>query len=118
MGMTFSTGRASRAALLAAVVMTSAPACATQAYAVRGSYSNAGFDRGAADQGYRRGFDEGRDDARHHRSYAPERHGVYRDAQRGYRGDWERDADSRGFRSGFEAGYRDGFDRYARDYRR
>ena len=118
MGTTFSTARASRAALLAAVVMISAPACAPHAYAVRGSYSNAGFDQRAADQGYRRGFDEGREDARHHRSYSPERHDAYRDAQRGHRGDWERDAYSRGFRSGFESGYRDGFDRYARDYRR
>jgi hypothetical protein len=109
--------RACHAALLAAVVMISAPACATQAYSVRGSYASADFERRAVDNGYRQGFDEGRNDARHHRSFSPDRHGAYRDARRGYRGDWERQAYGRGFARGFEAGYRDGFDRNARGWR-
>jgi hypothetical protein len=77
-----------------------------------------GLQRRAVDNGYRQGLDEGRNDARHHRSFSPERHSAYRDAQRNYGGGWERDAYQRGFRRGFESGYRDGFDRYARDDRR
>jgi hypothetical protein len=113
----FQTGRAWPAALLAAAVMIAAPACTTQAYGVRGSYASADFERRAVDNGYRQGLDEGRDDARRHRSFSPERHGAYRDAERNYGGNWERDAYQRGFRRGFEAGYRDGFNRYARDDR-
>jgi hypothetical protein len=45
--------RAWHAALLAAVVMVSAPACATQTYPVRGSYVSADFERRAVDNGYR-----------------------------------------------------------------
>jgi hypothetical protein len=108
------TSRAWPAALLAAVVIIAAPACTTQAYTVRGSYASVDFERRAVDNGYRQGLDEGRNDARHHRSFSPERHGAYRDAQRNYSGNWERDAYQRGFRRGFEAGYREGFDRYAR----
>ena len=104
-------------ALLAAMVMLSTPACAAQAYSVRGSYASVDFERRAVDNGYRRGFDEGRSDARHHRSFSPGRHGVYRDARRGYRGDWERQAYGRGFSRGFEAGYRDGFSQYSRGWR-
>lgn len=95
---------------------SSAPACATQVYGVHGSYANAGFERRAVDDGYRRGFDEGRGDARRHRSFSPGRHGAYRDARRSG-GDWERQAYSRGFTRGFEAGYRDGFRQYDRGWR-
>jgi hypothetical protein len=114
----FQTARAWPGALLAATVIIAAPACTTHAYAVRGSYVSADFERRAVDNGYREGFDEGRNDARKHRSFSPERHGAYRDAQRTYGGGWERDAYQRGFRRGFEAGYRDGFERYARGDRR
>ena len=105
------------AALLATVVIVSAPACASQAYSARGGYASADFERRAVDNGYRRGFDEGRNDARHHRSFSPDRHGAYRDARHDYRGDWERQAYGRGFARGFEAGYRDGFERNARGWR-
>ena len=114
----FQQGRAWPAALLAAVVMISAPACATQSYAVRGSYASADFERRAVDNGYRQGFEEGRNDARHHRSFSLDRHDAYRDARRGYRGDWERQAYGRGFARGFESGYREGFDRNARGWQR
>jgi hypothetical protein len=110
--------RAWPAALLAAAVMIAAPACTTQAYAVRGSYVSADFERRAVDDGYRKGLDEGRNDARHHRSFSPERHGAYRDALYNRGGGWERNAYQRGFRRGFESGYRDGFNRYARYDRR
>jgi hypothetical protein len=110
----FKAGRIWPAVALASAVLISAPACATQAYGVRGSYVSADFERRAVDDGYRKGFDEGRDDARHHRSFSLDRHGAYRDSFRNYRGDWERDAYQRGFRRGFESGYRDGFDRDAR----
>ena len=114
----FQAARAWPVALLAAAVMITAPACATQAYGVRGSYVSADFERRAVDNGYREGFDEGRNDARKHRSFSPERHGAYRDAQRNSSGSWERDAYQRGFRHGFETGYRNGFERSARDGRR
>jgi hypothetical protein len=94
--------------------MISAPACTAQAYGSRGTYVSPDFERHAVDDGYRRGFDEGRDDARHHRSFSLERHGEYRDAARNYRGDSEHDIYKRGFRRGFESGYREGFDRVAR----
>ena len=110
----FKAGRIWPAAALVSAVLISAPACATQAYAVRGSYVSADFERRAVDDGYRKGFDEGRDDARHHRSFSFERHGEYRDTFKNHRGDLERDAFQRGFRRGFESGYRDGFDRNAR----
>ena len=105
------------AALLATVVIVSAPACASQAYSARGGYASADFERRAVDNGYRQGFDEGRNDARHRRSFSPDRHGAYRDARHDYRGDWERQAYGRGFARGFEAGYRDGFERNARSWR-
>lgn len=111
---TFATTRAWSATLLAAAVIIASPACTTQAYGVRGSYVSADFERRAVDNGYRQGLDEGRNDARHHRSFSPERHDAYRDTRRNYNGNWEREAYQRGFRRGFEAGYREGFDRYAR----
>ena len=49
----FQTGRAWPVALLAAAVMIAAPACTTHAYAVRGSYVSADFERRAVDNGYR-----------------------------------------------------------------
>ena len=109
--------RALPAALLAAGLLVSAPACSVQTYAVRsGPYVD--IERRAHDNGYREGFEEGRSDARHHRSFSFERHGEYRDAERGYRRDYERGAYRHAFRRGFEAGYREGFDRFAREYRR
>lgn len=110
-------GRVWPATILAAAVLTSTPACAAQAYPYRGQYVNPSFERHAVDEGYRRGFDDGRNDARKHRSFSPERHGEYRDAQRSYyRGNWERQAYGRSFARGYESGYREGFGRFARGY--
>ena len=104
------------AALLAAGVVLSASACSAQTYAIRGSYVD--VERRAHDNGYRQGFDEGRNDARRNRSFSLDRHSEYRDADRGYRRDNERNSYSRAFRRGFESGYREGFDRFARENRR
>jgi hypothetical protein len=101
------------AALLAAGVLLSASACSAQTYSVRGSYVD--VERRAHDNGYRQGFDEGRNDVRRNRSFSLERHSEYRDADRGYRRDNERNSYSRAFRRGFESGYREGFDRFARE---
>jgi hypothetical protein len=101
------------AALLAAGVLLSASACSAQTYATRGSYVD--VERRAHDNGYRQGLDEGRNDARRRRSFSLERHSEYRDADRGYRRDNERNSYSRAFRRGFETGYREGFDRFARE---
>jgi hypothetical protein len=103
------------AALLAAGVLCSASACSAQTYPNRGSYVD--VERRAHDNGYRQGFDEGRNDARRHRSFSLERHSEYRDADRGYRRDNERNSYSRAFRRGFETGYRESFDRFSREYR-
>ena len=60
-------------------------------------------------EGYRRGFEDGRD----HDRYDPVRHGEYRDGDNGYfNGYGPRDAWKNsyrdGFRQGYEEGYRDG----------
>ena len=104
------------AALLAAGVLLSSSACSAQTYSIRGSYVD--VERRAHDNGYRQGFDEGRNDARRNRSFSLERHSEYRDADWGYRRDNERNSYSRAFRRGFESGYREGFDRFARENRR
>ena len=113
MWKTFQARRVFPAALLAAGLMVSAPACAAQAYAVRGPYVD--VERRAQDNGFREGFEQGRNDARRHRSFSLERHNEYRDAEHGYRRDGERDLYHRAFRRGFENGYRDAFDRFARE---
>ena len=77
-------------------------------------YDNLGTD-------YREGLEEGRNDARKGRNYAPSRHGEFRDADDGYnRRDGDREFYRRVYRRGFEVGYRESFDRNQRyrDYRR
>jgi len=106
------------AALLAAGVLVSAPACSAGIYTTtRSSYAD--VTRRAHDTGYQHGFEDGRNDARRQRSFSLERHGEYRDAERGYRrGDGERDPYRVAFRRGFESGYRDAFNRYGNYERR
>src|SRR5256886_12670015 len=77
----------------------------------------------AYERGYREGLEEGRNDARKGRNYAPSRHGEFRDADDGYnRRDGDREFYRRVYRRGFEVGYRESFDRNARyrdrDWRR
>jgi len=110
---------------LAAVVAVAAPACA-QTYGYGGRYPDAGYAREiehrAYDLGYREGLEEGRNDARRGRDFAPSRHSEYRNADDGYhRRDGDREFYRRVYRRGFEIGYRQSFDRYGyrgRDYRR
>lgn len=61
--------------------------------------------------GYEDGFKEGRDDADDRDRYDPERHGRFRDADRGYssRYGWSREQYRTVYRQGFLAGYADGY---------
>ena len=107
------------AALLAAGVLVSAPACSAGIYTTSRGGAYQDVARRAYENGYRQGLEEGRDDARHRRSFSLERHGEYRAAERGYRRDYgDRDPYRVGFRRGFEAGYRDAFSRYGNYERR
>jgi hypothetical protein len=101
------------AALLAAGALVSASACSANVYAIRSPYVD--VDKRAHDNGYREGFEEGRNDARQHRAFSLDRHDKYRDANQGYRGGGERDPYRRAFRRGFEDGYREAFERVARE---
>lgn len=98
------------ALLLLLVVGVAAPGCAARIYATsRGGYSQ-DFERRAYDVGFRDGRDRGIDDSRHGRDYSYSRHGVYRDADHGFRrGDGDHGAYRDTFRRGFEAGYSQGF---------
>jgi hypothetical protein len=106
------------ALLLVAGVAVAAPACAAQTYGygypTRGVYGR-DIERRAYDYGYREGLEQGNNDARRNRSFSPERHGEFRDADDGYhRGDGDREFYRRAFRQGFQTGYRESFDRIAR----
>jgi len=84
----------------------------------RGGY---GSESVAFDNGYRDGYDKGREDARDRDSYDPVRHSRYRSADRGYNGRYgSKEAYKAvyrdGFRSGYDAGYRD--NAYTTDRRR
>lgn len=66
----------------------------------------------AQENGYRDGFEKGRDDARDRRAYDPIRHGWYRSGDRHYRreyGSKERYEDiyRHAFREGYDRGYRE-----------
>jgi hypothetical protein len=123
---TMSKGRrvlpAALATVVAAGVLVSMPACSAGIYTTTRGGSYESIERRAYDNGYRRGFEDGRNDARRNRFFSLERHDEYRDAERGYRRwDGERDPYRVAFRRGFEAGYREAFnrfDRFDRDYRR
>lgn len=72
----------------------------------RGGRADIAFTRGF-DDGYRKGFEDGRDRDRRD----PWRHGWYRDGDRGYRGDHgPRVLYQRSYRSAFEQGYDQGYD--------
>ncbi len=110
--------------LLAAGVALASPACAAQIYGSgypRGSVSNRDFDRRAYDNGFRKGVEEGQNDARHNRDFSYQRHDEYRDADQGYhRNSGDREFYRRSYRQGFQAGYTESFNRnvrYGRDER-
>ena len=97
------------------------PACAEQIYGYgqgqRGGYER-DLERRAYDTGYRKGIQQGQNDARRGRDFSYSRHNEYRDADDGYRrGTIDRDSYRRSFRQGFQAGYGESFNRYARNGR-
>jgi hypothetical protein len=72
----------------------------------RGEYSNVPFDNG-----YKDGYDKGREDARDNDSYDPVRHSRYRSADRGYNQRYGTKEEYKniyreGFRGGYDYGYR------------
>ena len=98
--------------LLSAGLLITAPAC-TSAYTY-GTHRDRDYrvdgQRRAYAKGYQEGSEEGRNDARHRRSFEPRRHDEFRDADDGYNrrdGDWEEYRDS--YRRGFLAGYQQAF---------
>ena len=98
--------------LLAAVVLATSTACATNSY---GRYPGPGSRVGVSDRAYRfgydAGFDKGREDIRRGRSFDLNRHGDYRNANRGYDGYGNRNQYRNAFRQAFAAGYEDGYGR-------
>ena len=65
----------------------------------------------AINNGYRAGFNEGRDDRADGNRYDYHDEGEYRDATSGYRNEYgDRDLYRRYFRQGYERGYRDGYE--------
>ncbi|MBM3773255.1 MAG: hypothetical protein FJW27_18595 [Acidimicrobiia bacterium] len=99
--------------LLAGVVATATPACASSHGWSRYPTNRVVIEDRAYDIGYREGFEHGRDDARRARPYDYSRHGDYRDADQGYRGG-NRNAYRRIYRDGFAAGYGDAYWQFAR----
>jgi len=75
--------------------------------------SNRGVYRSpAADNGYRDGFEAGRDDARDGDRYDPIRTSRYRSGDHNYEGRYgSRDVYKRDYRAAFEQGYREGYGR-------
>ena len=106
-------------------LLAATPACAqTYGYGGYGRYPDR--DRGYAreiehrayDKGYREGLEEGRNDARHNRDFAPSRHNEYRVADDGYHRDYgDREYYRRTYRRGFDMGYREAYEQNIR-YRR
>ena len=106
-----------------ALLMAGALSMATTACAGQRVYGNnyprdnrQQIERQAYDNGYRRGFQHGQDDARDRRSFRIERDSDYRNADRyrGYGDDYYR----RVFQDAYRTGYTEGYDRVARYDRR
>jgi hypothetical protein len=71
----------------------------------RSGYSSIPFDNG-----YKDGYDKGREDARDRHAYDPTRHSDYRSADRGYdRRYGSKEQYKEIYRYGFRAGYEDGY---------
>jgi hypothetical protein len=85
----------------------------------RGGY---GFESVPFENGYKDGYDKGREDARDNDAYDPRRHSRYRSGDHGYNRrygskDEYRNIYREGFQTGYEEGYRD-VDVYGTDRRR
>jgi len=82
-------------------------------YGRNGNYGRYGYgNQMAFDNGYNDGLQKGREDAHERKSYDPVRQKWYRDASRGYKGQYGAKEQYRnvyrdGFESGYSAGYRD-----------
>ena len=80
-----------------------------------------GYDSVPFDNGYRDGYDKGREDARDNDSFDPVRHSRYRSADRGYNRRYgSKEQYKLVYRDGFETGYAEGYreaDGYGRDRR-
>jgi Ni/Co efflux regulator RcnB len=95
--------------VLMAVVWIATPGCAARISAGRGD-DRSSVQRHAFDEGHRKGFDRGRDDAEHRRQRSYEQYKEYREGDSGYRrDDGDRDAYREAFRQGFRAGYMEAF---------
>ena len=71
-----------------------------------------GYSDVAFDMGFRIGLTEGQRDAAERKSFNPDRHDDYRDADKGYHHDYgKKDAYRSRFRAGYLQGYQDGFGR-------
>lgn len=80
---------------------------------VPGGYQEPAFARGYSD-GYKKGREDGDDGDR----YDPVRHGDYRDADNGYRGEYgSKDAYRNNYRGGFRRGYEEGYRDFGRGRR-
>ena len=100
------------AGFLAALVF-STPACASQGALYRYPSAARGVDQRAYSIGYDEGRQRGEQDARRRRSFDYQRHGDYRNADAGYRGNGDRRGYRSVFRQGFVAGYNDGYRQYS-----
>ena len=90
---------------LMAGVGIATPGCSAQISAGRGDY-RPNVQRRAFDEGRRKGFERGRDDAEHRRQRSYEQYKEYREGDGGYRrDDGDRNAYRESFRQGFRAGY-------------
>ena len=107
-----------QALVVAGALSVATSACAGQRYYGNNYPQNnrQQFERQAYDNGYRRGFEHGQDDARDRRSFRVERDNDYRHADR-YRGNGD-DFYRRVFQDAYRTGYTEGFDRVARNDRR
>jgi hypothetical protein len=106
-------------ALLIAIGLLATPACAAQRpyYGAQRDYRE--VERRAYDNGYRRGLENGQNDARDRRDFRIDRDRDFRNADAGYRGGWgDRDLYRRQFRDGYREGYAQGYNRVAQYDRR
>lgn len=101
------------AGLLAAAMLTTASACASQNTLYRRTSYPRGIDRVAYDRGYTEGRQQGASDASRGRNFDYQRHKEFRKADDGYRGYGDRHEYRRLYREGFIAGYDEGYRRYA-----
>jgi hypothetical protein len=79
----------------------------------RGTYGNRGgygYNSVPYDNGYRKGLEKGREDARDRDGFDPVRHKEYRNADSGYNNRYgAKDEYKLAYRDGFEAGYSEGY---------